>query len=262
MIADPTSTYREAFASDALVSEYAGHVELFPAEERVFGSMSKALAGWTVLDLGVGAGRTTRHLAGRCRRYVGIDFAPEMVAECRRAFPGVDIRQGDARDLGDFPDSHADFILFSFNGIDSLGLADRSRVLCEVRRVLKPGGQFLFSSHNLDCRPEAPRYFADFRWTPNPLRLGKRVASALVRGWRERSNYRSLLPSQKTGDGWAQLVDSGHDYRMLHFYITPDLQRRTLDAIGLPVRETLGIDGRPLTDSSSHPWVHYWAEKR
>ena len=36
-----------------------------------------------ILDLGVGGGRTTPHLSSIAARYVGADYAAEMVARCQ-----------------------------------------------------------------------------------------------------------------------------------------------------------------------------------
>ena len=49
-----------------------------------------------------------------------------------------------------FEDSSFDFILFSFNGIDYMNHDERIRTLREIRRILKTGGYFCFSTHNLN----------------------------------------------------------------------------------------------------------------
>lgn len=102
--------------------------------------------GMDVLDLGVGAGRTTPHLRRLGGRYVGIDVEPAMVAACRERFPDADVRVGDAADLSAFADASFDAVVFSFNGLDYV--ARRAACLAECHRVLRRGGVLLLSRHN------------------------------------------------------------------------------------------------------------------
>ncbi|HEY8544967.1 MAG TPA: class I SAM-dependent methyltransferase [Acidimicrobiales bacterium] len=116
--------------------------------------------GMDVLDLGVGAGRTTPHLQGLGGRYVGIDLEPAMVDAARARFPDADLRVGDAADLSAFDDGSFDAVVFSFNGLDYV--TERRRCLAECHRVLRPGGLLLASRHNpravlaVPRRPTAP----------------------------------------------------------------------------------------------------------
>jgi len=48
-----------------------------------------------------------------------------------------------------FHENTFDFILFSFNGIDYINNDERCDVLNHIKRILKPTGYYLFSSHNL-----------------------------------------------------------------------------------------------------------------
>jgi ubiquinone/menaquinone biosynthesis C-methylase UbiE len=76
-----------------------------------------------VLDLGVGAGRTTAWLAPNSASYVGLDYSRTMVTLCKARHPGRTILWGDARDLSAFEDARFDFVFFSYNGIDAAGHA-------------------------------------------------------------------------------------------------------------------------------------------
>jgi SAM-dependent methyltransferase len=101
-----------------------------------------------VLDIGVGGGRTAEIVLGETQNYVGIDYTPAMVAICRARFPRNRFETVDARDLKGFATGEFRLVLFSYNGIDSVSEGDRTRVLCEVMRVLAPGGAFFFSTFN------------------------------------------------------------------------------------------------------------------
>ncbi len=113
-------------------------------------SLADEVRGGRILDVGVGAGRTTWLLRLLSDRYVAIDYTPEMVDLARQNHPDVDIRLGDARLLGDFTDRWFDLVVFSCNGIDAVSHVDRALVLNELARVLRPGGLLILSTMNKD----------------------------------------------------------------------------------------------------------------
>lgn len=112
-------------------------------------------AGGKTLDIGCGTGRTTARLAEKFE-VIGIDFAPEMIKKAGSLHPKLDFRIMNAANLA-FPDNYFDNIFFSFCGIDySYPKNNRTRVLKEIYRTLKPGGVFAFSSHNSRFIPNTP----------------------------------------------------------------------------------------------------------
>lgn len=143
------------FSSSEVVARYAADVQLQPPEQTIFNLLAPGLRQARVLDLGVGAGRTTRTLVPMCRSYVGADFAEPMVAACRQRFANWVLNQDihfeviDARSIP-FESDSFDMVCFSRNGIDLVSPEDREQVLAECRRVLKPGGRLVYSSHNLN----------------------------------------------------------------------------------------------------------------
>ena len=83
-----------------------------PGEMSVLLSIASAVRGKPILDIGIGTGRTTPLLRLLTDDYVGIDYAANMVKAAKSAFPGVDLRVGDVRDLRDFEDGSKELVLF------------------------------------------------------------------------------------------------------------------------------------------------------
>lgn len=130
-----------------VASHYAALNYLTPCEQLLF--QSHIQPGMSILDLGVGGGRTTSYLSKVASRYVGVDYSEAMIRACRRKFPGLDFLLADASNLSAFEDASFDAIVFSFNGLDSVVPNEkRSRCLRECWRVLRPAGALIFSCHN------------------------------------------------------------------------------------------------------------------
>jgi len=97
-----------------------------------------------VLDLGCGSGWATRLMAERARngRVVGVDISDEMIKLAREtsvSFPNVEFQVASAEQLPFANDEFTD--AFSMESL--YYYADIAAALREIRRVLKPGGQFV-----------------------------------------------------------------------------------------------------------------------
>jgi len=207
---------REAYDRPEVVSAYLEDRVLQPAEITLF---ERYLAGVrSVLDLGVGGGRTTPFLSPG-REYVGLDYAPGMIEACRRRFPGLDFRVGDASDLGWAGDGSFGAVVFSYNGFDYLDDAGRRRCLEEVARVLTVGGPFIFSRHD----PFGGR--------------GRRRLLRAARLWR----------------GAGYWMDPVHGGLRTHF-ATPAHVRRDLADVGLTLTEVM-----PAGPGRRPAWWYYAA---
>jgi SAM-dependent methyltransferase len=201
-----------------------------------------AFAGREVLDLGVGTGRTSRYLAPLARRYVCVDSSPPMVAHIHAHLPDVEVHLADMRDLRAFASASFDFVLASCNVLDAVAHADRLRVLAEVRRLLRPDGIFMFSSHN--------RRLRNATFGPRLVRSHNPATQAVLiwRYARSLVNHARVRRLRRIERDYALLNDSGHDYAALHYYVDRDTQRLQLERAGFRVRDVLDRGGRPLQD--------------
>lgn len=207
-----------------VVAGYEPRTELTPAETLVLGEY--VAHGARVLDLGVGTGRTTELLSELAGDYLGIDIAPNMVQRARDLHPEVRFEVGDATHLEGIDDAAFDVVVFSFNGIDYIvDRAGRDRALDEVRRVLRPGGTFVFSSHD-------PRAVIARR----NVELGPRgVAVAALQTFR-RTTRRGSLRAIRSGEG--RVLDAVHG-GLLTYMATPEVVAADLARHGFVLERTV-----------------------
>ncbi len=165
--------------------------------ERFYGCGSPlppALEGCTVLDLGCGSGRDCfllSRLVGEQGKVIGIDMTKEQLAVARRHLDwhrerygyqsaNVEFVQGQIEELvaAGITENSIDVVVS--NCVVNLS-PDKERVLREVLRVLKPGGELYFSDVYADRRiPDALK--------TDPVLLGECLGGALY--WED---FRRLL---------------------------------------------------------------------
>jgi ubiquinone/menaquinone biosynthesis C-methylase UbiE len=236
-----------------------------PGERAAFEHVAAEMRGRPILDIGVGAGRTTPLLRAISLDYVGIDYTAEKVEACRARHPDARVEHMDARNLGRFRDGQFALAVFSFNGIDAVHVDDRHLVLREVHRVLQPGGVFIVSAHNRHGpgHGERPHLHLDFTW--NPLKLGWRtwqMVHSLPRALLNSHRYSVL---NETHDDWSIMNCGAHDFGIVIVYTTLAEQKRQLHAAGFDVELVLGdATGQPVADDADTSgiwWFHYIARK-
>ncbi len=197
-----------------------------------------------VLDIGVGAGRTSRYLAPLARRYEAVDYSPVMVAYVKKIMPRISVRQADFRELTAFAGESFDFILATDNVIDALPHQGRLRALSEAYRVLRPGGILAFSCHNIRYKKafSGPR----LRWSSNPLRFAANCAGYVLSLW----NHLHVAPLRTTTSEYALLNDPGHRYACLHYYAARSTVCSQLASAGLRYVEAFDRRGQVLAESA------------
>lgn len=247
------SANRASYASADAVSHYPQQSDLHPAERALFERYGADLRGKKLLDIGVGGGRTTAHLSTIAADYVGIDYSPDLVTATASRFPTLDIREGDARDLGSYRDSSFDTVIFSFNGIDYISHEDRLTAQSEIRRVLREGGVFIFSSHNRQYHR-----FHQLPWQGRP-KLGRQTIRHSLQALKAHQNRRRLRSYEVIKSEWAIINDDAHKFSMLTYYVAAGESRRQLVLAGFSEVETFNLAGQVSERDDSAPWLYYAA---
>ncbi len=218
---------------------------------------------------------------------MGVDLSPDMIEACRRRFAGAPWNASfdvcDARDLLRFDSASFDFVLFSFNGIDTVGgRTDRRIALGEIHRVCRPGRRFCFSSSNLGFAlhrsSTAATLWGFVRRSPtsvlrHPGRLRMTVA--------ESRRWKRLNPALRdlAGEGGGLVVEDRPRYEFsTRFYATPEARIRTEKYYVDPDRQvdelvrsgfrdvrSFGPDGREIDGKARGGipdwWIYYLCTK-
>ena len=249
------------YRSPDVVRHWSTNRDLQPAEAKILERIGHWLAGRTMLDVGVGNGRTTWHFAPLVASYVGVDYSAPMVSDCVRRvggeFANASYRPADVRDLRMFEDHSFDFVLFSFNGLDCVDHVGRMTALKEVRRVCRPDGMFVFSSHNLSALGNLFRLRPDERAT----------AMRRVRGIANQLLLRMLnQPLRRLQDApYALVRETYFGYRSEVYYVRPAEQLAQLTHTGFDVLDAYGaLSGEKIDlsaiDRAHDSWIYYLAQ--
>jgi len=133
------------------------------------------------LDVGCGAGRSTRFLQGFGLRTVGLDISEAMLEEARRADPLNEYHRYEADAGFPFEDDRFSVIVSTWAVLELGTLESLQHVFREASRVLKPGGTMFVGTNT----PE----FYTHRWVScavafpenkPPLRSGQKVTALLL----------------------------------------------------------------------------------
>ncbi len=249
---------KKKYESKNIVSSYA-KMTLQNPEVMILINYREYIEGNHVLDIGCGTGRTTAILKNLSKSYIGLDYSLEMIESCRERFNDVRFIHGDVRGMSnEFEDQEFDFIMFSFNGLDSINHADRLQGLLEIYRVLSRDGLFVFSSHNRNYRyaishPKMKLSMAPCEQIENIKNFTKSIG-----------NFIKNKRSQQFKDEYAIINDVAHNYAMLTYYIDKLNQVSQLEAIGfdtINMYDTLGNKLGSDSDDKDSAWIYYVARK-
>jgi ubiquinone/menaquinone biosynthesis C-methylase UbiE len=137
----------EAYSSKEAVKVYEKSAGLTPDESKVIEKIFTK-RGATILDVGVGGGRTTKYFYDNGFNVIGIDYSEPLIRMAKERYPEINFEVMDATKLS-FRDESFDYVFFSYQGIDYVEPNEkRLNAILEAKRVLKRNGVFVYSSHN------------------------------------------------------------------------------------------------------------------
>jgi SAM-dependent methyltransferase len=245
-----------------MVACYAQASGLQAPEARILEELRRRMSAWAMLDVGVGAGRTTRHFAPAVADYTGVDISPSMVAHCRRHFDSEQRRfeVADVRELSMLGKHRFDFVLFSFNGLDYLTHDDRLRALAQVHSVCRPNALFCFSTHNIRALSHLMRLRSQY--TPDRVLLWRNLANWLR--WRLR-HAREVAQVAAGRRDWAIVNDGAHECRLRTYYVRPAAQLAQLEPLFGDTR-VFSLSGEELAreqlESVDDDWLYFVCRAR
>lgn len=103
-------------------------------------------AGERILDVGCGTGQLTAELARSGALVTGLDSSPEMLAEARKNFPGLNFVEADAASFRFEEPFDAVFSNAALHWVKDQGAAAAS-----IARALRPGGRFVAELGGKGC---------------------------------------------------------------------------------------------------------------
>jgi SAM-dependent methyltransferase len=178
-----------------------------------------------------------------------------MINTCSRKYPGLEFLEAEASDLSALEGSSFDAVVCAFSGLDYVMEEARGRCIKECRRVLKPDGALLFSSHkprSILVRPvwnrERVRKAVQPMAAPDSF-TGKAAFLGVGRCGRSTSVYSSRVGQCKSDTcqshnshllAWGRIyADSAHGGLMTHCWVPgrvvaemPEQQFRLLKVLG------------------------------
>ncbi len=250
----------KTYLTSDVVNYYQYLQQLQPAEETLIKLLKNQLSTMTMLDLGVGGGRTTKHFLPLVKDYIGVDYSAAMISACQQRFmntnKSINLMVGDARNLSQFEDNSFDFILFSFNGIDYISHEDRLKTLQQISRVGKSDGYFFFSSHNLQAIEKTFNWQYHLSFNPFKTYINL-VMFAFLRGFNTSITYQTIKENN-----YAILRDESHNFRLRTYYIRASEQIKQLEPLFKEIKVYSWKTGLELTTnqdiiSCSDMWLYY-----
>jgi len=251
----------QGYRKEDVVDFYLRSQYLFAAEQIIFDELKAKLPSMKMLDIGVGGGRTTSYFGPIAKEYLGIDYSLDMINGCRlkfdaNKFKNLNFQQSCGSNLSFAPDNSYDFILFSFNGIDYNDFKTRAEILCEIYRVLKPGGMFLFSTHNLYSLDQ----IFTFKFTLNPFKFIYRYLKTLI------LYILNGDPCRLMKKDYAIINDGAHNFGLRAFYGRPSIELTRLAQLGFKNIRIFAHNGFEIhnhsdVDKFTDPWLHFFCLK-
>lgn len=251
---------KKIWNSAKVTKVYATVDKLQKPEQAIVDLLKNRLPKMRMLDLGIGGGRTTVHFAPLVADYVGSDYAENMIDTCRKRFPNpgdhVTFEVIDATDMNELPNDYFDFILFSFNSIDSVAPEDRGKVFAEAIRVGKKGGYFAFSTHNIRYLPQMYKLKWHKRWQDFVYQFYRNFMLIYYNG----------LPGKYKNNDFAVIRNGVEHFSLNMSYVKPEYQIELLKKTGFKNVRTFSIKTgaevphNQLSALTREAWIYYLCE--
>lgn len=137
---------------EAQMATNIGHKYLEKPAMRLL--LPQNLTGKSVLCIGVGSGDEFEDIVAKNpARVVGIDISEKLLEIAHRKYPTTECKKMDMHHTN-FADAEFDFV---FSSLTFHYSSDWDVLFAEIKRVLKPSGQLLFSTHNPDYWGNKPK---------------------------------------------------------------------------------------------------------
>jgi ubiquinone/menaquinone biosynthesis C-methylase UbiE len=135
------------------VISFSEEVGLWQSEKYIFAKYLHPQS--RILDIGCGTGRTTFGLYGMgFKDIIGLDLSEGMISAAQKIAKDKGIEISFAVENAcalSFDTDSFDAVVFSFNGIMTIPAKEtRQKSFNEIYRVLKPGGIFIFTTHDIN----------------------------------------------------------------------------------------------------------------
>lgn len=163
-----------------------------------------------VLELGIGVGLNLAFYdPDKVESVTGVDPAPELraIAQAapRDARLAVNVENGTAEALP-FEDASFDCVVCTFT---LCSVQTPARALAEARRVLKPGGRFLYCEHGLAPEPDVQKWQRRvepvWKALAGGCHLSRPITSAIAAaGFRVERHDSMYLPGTPRIAGWSE----------------------------------------------------------
>ncbi len=196
-------------------------------------------SGGPVVELGVGTGRIAVPLAAEGIRVIGIDSSRGMLDVCARraALAGVelDLRVGDLREPP--VSERVPLVICPFRSLLHMHTdEDRRSVLESVRRLLLPGGHFVFDVFTPGAKDIADTHE---RWLEREPGIFERAS------WNEQERTLTLTVRGESGETTMALA-----------WLSPDEWSALLEQAGFEVEACYGwFDRSPYKGAEDTVWV-------
>ncbi|SRR6266496_3961375 len=245
---------RRTYAAEKVVRWYRDLDFIHKVEGVIFQRLHPFIKNKKLLDIGIGGGRTTKHLLEISKDYTGVDYTPRFVEIVKRKHPEATVFCADARDLPVF-DEVFDFVLFSLNGLDYIDHDDRLKALREIYRVLRPDGFYVFSTHNRDYKG-----FMKLPWQEDTSFSLGQLKSCLysLAHW---PRHLMMRKHEVFTNEYAIVNDSAHGFSLFTYYIGTSEQIKQLERAGFVQIEAYDMDGNRVQGDINYPWTYYLTRK-